>query len=66
MEYFAKIVNGLKPLITFAKRYISDAWQDFEYAFAFLYQPSWSSNFWVKKMIEITIFIFKTLFRVYL
>ena len=29
MEFFAKIVNGLKPLAIFAKIFIADIWQDF-------------------------------------
>ena len=33
MESFAKIVNGLKVLAIFAKRFILDIWQGFECVF---------------------------------
>ena len=32
MERFAKIINGWKPLIIFAKRSILDVWQNSHYA----------------------------------
>ena len=32
MEFIVKVVNGLQPLIIFAKRAILDIWQGSEYA----------------------------------
>ena len=40
MESFAKIVNGLKVLAIFAKRFILDIWQGFEYVFVIFYSYS--------------------------
>ena len=37
MEFFVKIVNGLKPVVIFARKSILDIWQGSEYSFGWLY-----------------------------
>ena len=39
MEFFAKIIEGWKPLIIFEKKSILDVWQGSEYVWVEMYCP---------------------------